>query len=108
MDPFSLNDRSLISAATPGISNVPPEIGAAVEAERRLAKPGERLMRKAEIQALTGVCDETIRRWEREGKFPRRVRLDPTAGRQGAVAWLASEFAAWLNERAAARDAVAG
>jgi predicted DNA-binding transcriptional regulator AlpA len=97
MDTPTPNDRSPVLV-----------ISAAVEAERRAAKPGERLMRKAEIQALTGVCDETIRRWERTGRFPRRVRLDPTAGRQGAVAWLESEVLAWIAARANGREPVAG
>jgi predicted DNA-binding transcriptional regulator AlpA len=35
-----------------------------------------------------------------EGKFPRPVKI----GRSKAVAWLASEIAAWQRQRVAARD----
>jgi predicted DNA-binding transcriptional regulator AlpA len=95
-------NRSLIGAAA--ISAVPPEIAAAAEAERRLAKPAERFLRLHEILTITRVTDQTLRRWEAQKRFPRRIRLDPNG--HGAVAWLASEVYAWIAERAASRGPV--
>ncbi|MGN6479481.1 helix-turn-helix transcriptional regulator [Luteibacter sp.] len=43
--------------------------------------------------------DSQLLRLEREGKFPRRFKL---GGRVNA--WLESELAAWIKERAASRD----
>lgn len=38
-----------------------------------------------------------------EGKFPRPIKL---SGPNGPVAWLENEVMAWIDDRAAARDAV--
>jgi predicted DNA-binding transcriptional regulator AlpA len=91
MDLSTPNHRSLIEAA--GTSVLPEPTAAGEEGPvRPLPKPGDRFVRKPEVLARVGACDESIRRWERKGKFPKRIRLDPSAGRQGAVAWLASEI----------------
>jgi prophage regulatory protein len=94
MNKFVPNDKSLIGAATPTTTPKPPY--------------GERVLRKQEVEAFTGLSDDSIRRRERAGTFPRRIRLDPNAGQGGAVGWLWSEIERWLAERTAARDAVAG
>ena len=44
-----------------------------------------------------------LRRLEAAGRFPRRVQLG-----DNAVAWIESEIDAWLEERAADRDASGG
>lgn len=47
-------------------------------------------------------CDVHLRRLEDAGKFPRRIKLTD-GGR--AVGWLASEVDAWVEARAASRNA---
>lgn len=58
----------------------------------------DRIIRKPETQAITGLHPSTIRRLEIEGRFPKRIRLGGSA-----CGWLLSEINAWLAERAAAR-----
>jgi len=64
----------------------------------------DRVLRKPDIETATGYTERAIRDLEREGKFPKRFKLNPD-GR--AVGWLESEVQAWLAERAATRDAAA-
>lgn len=44
-------------------------------------------------------CNQHLIRLEREGLFPRRVRVGAAR-----VAWLASELDAWLAQKVAERD----
>jgi prophage regulatory protein len=53
----------------------------------------------SEIKRLTGKSTMTIWRWERKGRFPRRIRLG-----ENSVGWLRSEFEAWLAARVAERN----
>ena len=62
-------------------------------------KNHERLIRKPELFGLIGVSETTIWRWERDGKFPKRIDLGAKN-----VAWLASEINDWIAEKAAARE----
>jgi len=66
----------------------------------QVEKTDERIIRKPELLRMLQVSDPSIFRWERAGKFPRRIRL----GGQ-ACGWLASEIEGWLREKAAARGA---
>ena len=45
------------------------------------------------------VSNSTLLRWEKRGRFPRRIK---TAGT--SVAWLKSELDTWLEERAKERS----
>lgn len=58
----------------------------------------ERIIRKAELLAMVGLSDPTIWRMERDGKFPKRIRLGGNS-----CGWVASEIFGWIAERAAAR-----
>lgn len=49
------------------------------------------------IHETTGLTRSTLARYEEQGLFPRRVRLGPEA--KGKIAWIHSEFRAWLEER---------
>lgn len=62
----------------------------------------DRYLPEPEVLRIAGKSAMTIRRWEREGWFPRRVRLGPNS-----VAWLESEVLQWLRDRADARTAAA-
>ena len=59
-----------------------------------------RFLRLPEVLALLGVTESTIYRWEREGTFPKRVKIGPRA-----VGWDAREVERWQEDRAAARKA---
>jgi prophage regulatory protein len=62
----------------------------------------ERILRKPDIEAMTGFCERHIRDMEAAGNFPRRFRPDPGSK---AVGWLQSEILEWIAERAGAREA---
>lgn len=44
------------------------------------------------------VSNTTLLRWEKHGRFPRRIRMAGTS-----VAWFLSEIDEWLAERSAER-----
>jgi len=56
------------------------------------------LIRKSELLDLLQVSDPTIWRWEKSGKFPKRVKIGPNS-----VAWLRREVETWLEQLAEAR-----
>lgn len=58
----------------------------------------DRIIRKPEARQITGLSDPTIYRLEKEGRFPKRLRLGGAA-----CGWLLSEVNEWLRQRAAAR-----
>lgn len=59
-----------------------------------------RFLRLPQVIQLLGVTESTIYRWEREGSFPKRVKIGPRA-----VGWPEKEVERWLEDRAAARRA---
>lgn len=59
----------------------------------------DRLIRAPELKALVGLSDVHIQRLEAAGKFPRRIKLIPGSGRQGAVAWSFREVVDWIETR---------
>jgi prophage regulatory protein len=58
-----------------------------------------RMIRRPEVERLTGLRRSTIYELMARGQFPRPVAL----GRK-AVAWLESEVAEWQRQRIAQRD----
>lgn len=65
-------------------------------------KDTSRIIRKPELIRMLGVSDPSIYRWERAGKFPKRIRLGGSA-----CGWLASEVELWLAMKASERDGAA-
>lgn len=61
----------------------------------------DRVLRKPEVEHISGYCERALRDMEREGRFPKRFLLDPN-GR--AVGWLESEVLAWVRQRAETRE----
>jgi prophage regulatory protein len=58
----------------------------------------QRIIRKPELLATLGLSDATIWRWEKAGRFPKRLNLG------GSVCgWLESEVTQWINQKAADR-----
>ena len=54
----------------------------------------ERLIRRPDVEALTGLSRSTIYAYMQRGEFPRPRRI----GRQ-AVGWIESEIEAWVMSR---------
>lgn len=59
----------------------------------------ERVIRKPELYARVGLSDATVWRMEKDGKFPKRIKLGGNS-----VGWLSSEVSGWLEEKAAERS----
>jgi excisionase family DNA binding protein len=55
-----------------------------------------------EVCKLLRVARETLRRWEHEGGFPKRVRFSRHP--RGRVAFLKSEVSGWIAARSASRE----
>jgi len=58
----------------------------------------QRVIRKPELLNMLGLSDPTIWRMERDGNFPRRIRLGGNS-----VGWFETEVREWLAQRAEAR-----
>lgn len=54
----------------------------------------EKLLRRPEVEARTGLSRSTIYQWMKDGKFPQPVALGTRL-----VAWRASDVNAWLESR---------
>jgi prophage regulatory protein len=66
-----------------------------METEKR---PRQRIIRKPELLNMIGLSDPTIWRMEKDGNFPKRLRLGGNS-----CGWLESEVLEWLDNCAAAR-----
>ena len=51
-----------------------------------------RILRETDVHRLTGVSRVSRWRWEREGRFPQRIRLG-----ERAVGWREDEILQWLQ-----------
>ncbi len=54
----------------------------------------ERLLRRREVEAITGLARSTIYRLMKDGTFPRPIRVGPSA-----VRWRLSDIEAWMASR---------
>jgi len=54
----------------------------------------DRILRRREVQALTGLSRSTIYQYIANGKFPRPVALGPRA-----VGWRESDIDRWIADR---------
>lgn len=54
----------------------------------------EKLLRRPEVEARTGLSRSTIYDWIKRGEFPQPVRLGTRL-----VAWRESDVTAWLESR---------
>ena len=66
-----------------------------------------RVMRLSETTSTVGACDMTLRRWEKDGTFPKRFKLSPNSGKFGAVGHDFHEVMENLAARRASRDSKA-
>ena len=60
---------------------------------------GDRLLRRREVEKVTGLARSSIYRYMQEGNFPRPLRVGPAA-----VRWKASDITDWLESRPVARS----
>ena len=61
----------------------------------------EKLMRRRDVEELTGLSRASIYRLIAEGEFPRPVRVSATA-----VRWRASDIAVWIQSRPVATSEI--
>ncbi len=54
----------------------------------------DRLLRRRDVEKITGMSRSSIYRLMQEGEFPRPVRVGPAA-----VRWKASDITAWIESR---------
>ena len=66
------------------------------------ATPLKRFLRRAQVQAATGLPESSLYRLIAEGKFPKPFKLS-----EHRVAWLEDDVAAWQAERLAEREKAA-
>ena len=61
----------------------------------------QRLLRRQEVEELTGLSRASIYRLMRSGRFPLPVRVSASA-----VRWKASDIAAWIQSRPVATSEI--
>ena len=61
----------------------------------------DRLLRRREVEEITGLARSSIYRYMQEGDFPRPVRVGPAA-----VRWRESDIVRWLESRPTARGEI--
>jgi len=59
----------------------------------------DKILRKPKVLKTIGVSDSTLWRWEKDGKFPKRVQLGGNS-----TGWFESEINGWLAMKAAERE----
>ena len=64
----------------------------------------DKILRMPAVEAVVGLCGERIRQLERLGLFPKRFKITPGAGQNGASGHLESEISEYVLARAASRD----
>lgn len=73
----------------------------ATEAFRKLViEKQQRIIRKRELLGMVGLSDATIWRMEKDGKFPKRLRLGGNS-----CGWFETEVMDWMAGLAVAREA---
>ena len=62
-----------------------------------------RILRRQEVVRRVGYSAMHLWRLERQGRFPKRLRLGSSS--RGACGWLESEIDAWIEDKVRERDA---
>ncbi len=65
-----------------------------MEHESEIAEAITRIIGQKDVQQMTNLSRTTLWRMEREGHFPRRLRLSNTR-----VGWKAQEVVEWIESR---------
>lgn len=56
-----------------------------------------RILREPKVVTMVGISRSTIWRMEKDGLFPKRLKISP-----GAIGWLEKDINEWIEGRAAA------
>jgi prophage regulatory protein len=73
-----------------------------VKAERALLDLGDRIISRKELRILVPYSDMHIRRLEKAGRFPRRIRVG-----EARIGWSFREVQEWIAAKKAARQTAA-
>lgn len=63
-----------------------------------------RIITWAELRKMIPLSRQHLHRLEKAGKFPLRLRLNPSAGHRGRVGWILEEIEAHIRAQAALRE----
>jgi len=74
------------------------------ELQSAIPPAARRVLRVSETAALVGYCNMQLLRMEQAGLFPKRFKLNPEGGKNGAAGHDYGEVMAWIAERMASRD----
>ena len=88
------------AASTEATLHNPTNANAAAPAESQ-----RRVLRPSETARLTGFSNMHLSRMEKAGNFPKRFKLNPNGGPNGAAGHDSQEVMAWLTARLASREA---
>ena len=66
-----------------------------------------RIIRDPECERKSGLSNERRRTLEIQGLFPRRFKIVPGSGQNGAAGWFEHEVDQWVDEHAAERESAA-
>ena len=69
-----------------------------IEIHEEVMKMHDRLLRRRQVEEITGLSRSSIYRLMQDGGFPRPVKVGPAA-----VRWRASDITAWLESRPVAK-----
>ena len=69
-----------------------------IELHEEVITMQDRLLRRRQVEELTGLSRSTVYKMMQNGEFPRPVRIGPAA-----VRWRASDITAWMESRPVAR-----
>jgi len=64
------------------------------------AQSQEKILRRKEVESITGLARSTIYAMIKTGAFPEPVQL----GNGHAVGWVASEVSTWIQEKMSVRN----
>jgi predicted DNA-binding transcriptional regulator AlpA len=76
-----------------------PAPAKAKQSEQPESLPATGFVRLPKIKKFIGVCDATIWRWSKTGKFPAPVKLSPTI-----TAWRAEDVRHWIEKQGRAQS----
>jgi len=98
--------KDMLALITKVVAEVVARIGVntgefLADTEKQHVKRGSlpnRILRKPEVLNMVGVSDATLWRWEKAGRFPKRLELGGNS-----KGWLESEVRGWIASRASCR-----
>ena len=80
-----------------GAASVPDRVAEPLDEHPLLAVPDDQMLRPRDVVRICGIPRTTLKRWRRNGRFPKPQRLSPHAIHVG---WPARQVKAWLRSAA--------